>query len=96
MISEVERPCNQTNQKGSAGPFLLGAKYHMLYYTYHAYQQWSNGNENYIERYMDFVKIVSKMYNYSTEESLAFLDGTKWFVRPVGHPVVCPMPKLGQ
>ena len=80
MIPEVERPCNQTNQRGSSGPFLLGkAKYIMLY---HIYQQWSNCNENYIERYMDFVKLVAKMYNYSLEESLAFLEDTTWFRKP--------------
>lgn len=48
----------------------------------HIYQQWSNGNYDYIERYMDFVKLVAKMYNYSLDESLAFLDDTPWFRRP--------------
>ena len=48
----------------------------------HIYQQWANGNDNYIERYMDFVKLVSKMYNYTTQESLKFLEETPWFKKP--------------
>jgi len=43
------------------------------------YQQWQQGNDNYIERYMDFVSMVARIFNYTTEEVLVLLENTSWF-----------------
>ena len=45
----------------------------------HIYQQWQQGNSNYIIRYMDFVQIASKILNRPAEESLRILEQTIWF-----------------
>ena len=49
---------------------------------HHMYQQWQQGNEKYIERYMDFVRLVTKIFNYSDEEVLTILEKTTWFKKP--------------
>jgi hypothetical protein len=46
------------------------------------YQQWQCGNENYIERYMDFVRLFAKLMDYSVEESLSLLESEPWFRKP--------------
>jgi len=60
-----------------------GIKYLMLERSlHHMYQQWQQGNDNYIERYMDFVSMVARIFNYTTEEVLVLLENTSWFKRP--------------
>ena len=50
------------------------------------YQQWCHGNEDYVARYMEFVALVSRMNNLSTEASLTLLENTYWFKKPNNFP----------
>lgn len=45
----------------------------------HIYQQWIQGNDSYIVRYMEFVRIIARMNNESEEETLKMLEKTDWF-----------------
>jgi hypothetical protein len=64
-----------------------GIKYSMLERNLnHMYQQWRQGNNNYISRYMEFVEMVSRMNNLTTEASLTLLENTYWFRKPNNFP----------
>jgi len=61
----------------------MGIKYLMLDRNLiHIYQQWQQGNENYVGRYMEFVEMVARMHNITPEESLSLLENTYWFRKP--------------
>lgn len=64
-----------------------GIKYLMLIRRLeNIYQQWQQDNPDYVNRYMDFVKIVSRINNTSDEESLRLLESTYWFRKPNNFP----------
>jgi hypothetical protein len=46
------------------------------------YQQWLQGNERYLANYMDFVRMISKIYNLNEEELLTQLEQCRWWNRP--------------
>ena len=46
------------------------------------YQQWLQGNERYPENYMDFVRMICKIYNLNEEELLTQLEQCRWWNRP--------------
>lgn len=46
------------------------------------YQQWVQGNERYLSNYMDFVKMISKIYNLNEEELLKQLEQCRWWNKP--------------
>ena len=48
----------------------------------HIYQQWRQGNDDYIVRYMEFVEMVARINNISTDASLILLENTYWFRKP--------------
>jgi hypothetical protein len=45
------------------------------------YQQWLQGNERYPENYMDFVRMICKIYNLNEEELLTQLEQCRWWKR---------------
>jgi hypothetical protein len=46
------------------------------------YQQWCQGNEDYVMRYMDFVALVARHRKLSTETALEELQKYRWFGIP--------------
>ena len=46
------------------------------------YQKWLQGNERYLSNYMDFVKMISKIYNLNEEELLKQLEQCCWWNKP--------------
>ena len=61
----------------------MGIKYLMLNRNLiNIYQQWRQGNDDYISRYMEFVEMVSRMHNLTPEESMSMLEKTYWFQKP--------------
>jgi hypothetical protein len=46
------------------------------------YQQWQQGNEDYLYRYMDFVELVARHNNITTDTALFELQKYFWFNIP--------------
>lgn len=46
------------------------------------YQQWCQGNNNYLYRYMDFVELVARQNNMTVDATLFELNKYFWFKRP--------------
>ena len=46
------------------------------------YQQWCQGNENYLYRYMDFVDLVAGQNNMNVDSMMRELQKYYWFKRP--------------
>jgi hypothetical protein len=46
------------------------------------YQQWQQGNEDYLYRYMDFVEYVAQQQNTPVDAVMRELQKYYWFKRP--------------
>lgn len=46
------------------------------------YQQWCNGNEDYVYRYMDFVELVAIQNNMRVDAIMRELQKYYWFKMP--------------
>ena len=46
------------------------------------YQQWQQGNEDYLYRYMDFAELVAKHNNMTVDAVMRELQKYYWFQRP--------------
>ena len=46
------------------------------------YQQWCQGNEDYLYRYMDFVELVARQNNMNVDSMMRELQKYYWFKRP--------------
>jgi hypothetical protein len=46
------------------------------------YQQWCQGNEDYLYRYMDFAELVAKHNNMTVDAVMRELQKYYWFQRP--------------
>jgi len=46
------------------------------------YQQWCQGNEDYLYRYMDFVELVARQNNMNVDTMMKELQKYYWFQRP--------------
>jgi hypothetical protein len=46
------------------------------------YQQWQQGNEDYLYRYMDFAELVAKQHNMNVDAVIRELQKYYWFQRP--------------
>lgn len=46
------------------------------------YQQWQQGNEDYLYRYMDFAELVARQNNMTVDAALFELNKYFWFKRP--------------
>ena len=46
------------------------------------YQQWCQGNKDYIFRYMDFAEYVSRQHNMNVDAVMKELQKYYWFERP--------------
>jgi len=46
------------------------------------YQQWCQGNENYLYRYMDFVDLVARQNNMNVDSMMRELQKYYWFKIP--------------
>ena len=46
------------------------------------YQQWCQGNENYLYRYMDFVELVAGQNNMNVDSMMRELQKYYWFKIP--------------
>lgn len=46
------------------------------------YQQWCQGNSDYLYRYMDFVEFIAKQHNVSPDTLMRELQKYHWFKRP--------------
>ena len=46
------------------------------------YQQWCQGNEDYLYRYMDFVELVARQNNMNVDAVMRELQKYYWFKRP--------------
>ena len=44
------------------------------------YQQWQQGNENYVERWVDFIEMAEKQTHSTQYEIVTALQKTKWFM----------------
>jgi hypothetical protein len=46
------------------------------------YQQWIQGNEEYVHRWFEFVAMAAKQLSATQEEVMKELQKTYWFVKP--------------
>jgi hypothetical protein len=46
------------------------------------YQQWCQGNDNYLYRYMDFAELVARQHNMNVDAVMRELQKYYWFTRP--------------
>ncbi len=46
------------------------------------YQQWQQGNEDYLYRYMDFAELVARNNNMTVDAVMRELQKYYWFKRP--------------
>jgi hypothetical protein len=46
------------------------------------YQQWCQGNNGYLYRYLDFVELVASQNNMNSDNVLQELQNYSWFKRP--------------
>lgn len=46
------------------------------------YQQWQQGNEDYLYRYMDFAEYVAQQQNTTVDAVMRELQKYYWFKRP--------------
>ena len=46
------------------------------------YQQWCQGNEDYLYRYMDFVEFVARQNNMNVDTMMRELQKYYWFKSP--------------
>ena len=46
------------------------------------YQQWCQGNEDFLYRYMDFVEFVARQNNMNVDSMMRELQKYYWFKRP--------------
>ena len=46
------------------------------------YQQWQQGNEDYLYRYMDFAEFAAKEHNMTVDAIMRELQKYNWFKRP--------------
>lgn len=49
------------------------------HHLHHMYQQWIQGNEDYMLRYMDFVKLVAGHNNANADAVMQELQKYHWF-----------------
>ena len=46
------------------------------------YQQWCQGNDDYLYRYMDFVEMVAKNQHMNVDDVMREMQKYHWFKRP--------------
>ena len=51
-------------------------------YLQSMYQQWCQGNEDYLYRYLDFVELVARHNNMTVDAAMRELQKYYWFQRP--------------
>lgn len=52
------------------------------HHLHNMYQQWQQGNEDYIYRYMDFAVLAAQHNNTSSDAILLELQKYNWFMLP--------------
>jgi hypothetical protein len=51
-------------------------------HLHHMYQQWIQGNEDYMFRYMDFAELAAKHNNMTVDAMMRELQKYQWFKMP--------------
>lgn len=51
-------------------------------HLHHMYQQWLQGNEDYVLRYMDFANLVARHNNMDVDNVILELKNYQWFKQP--------------
>ena len=51
-------------------------------HLHHMYQQWQQGNQDYMYRYMDFAELAARYNNMTVDAVMRELQKYYWFKRP--------------
>jgi hypothetical protein len=54
-------------------------------HLHHMYQQWIQGNEDYMYRYMDFAELAAGRNNITADAVLQELQKYHWFKLPIAE-----------